>query len=102
MLASALKQRIQLQEKSVVQGPLGQIVTWQYVRDLFGRRIPVDVRTAAQYQQLNTQVSDKCIFRGAVQIELGKHRLLHRGKVFIPQASAKQYDGVTEIVVLEE
>ena len=101
MLASVLKDRVQLQERTTVSGPLGQTETWKLVRMLYGRRIPLDVKAIAQYQQLDTQVSDKYIFRDTVTIELGKHRLLHGSKIYKPQSSAKHHDGATEVIVLE-
>ena len=101
MLASVLNQRVQLQEKFVVQGPLGQTVTWRFVKEIFGRYMLLDVRTIAAYQQLNTSISGKFILRGAVEIDIGKHRILCGSKTYEPQVSAKHHDGVTEVMVSE-
>ena len=102
MLASTLKQRVQLQEKFVVQGPLGQTVTWRFVKEIFGRYMLLDVRTIAAYQQLNTSISGKFILRGTVEIDIGKHRMLYGSSIYEPQVSAKHHDGVTEVLVVSE
>jgi len=46
-------------------------------------------------------VTHKIILRGAVEVNLGSHRLLHRGKAYEPQQSALHVDGHTEIVARE-
>lgn len=101
MLAGILKQKVKLQEKTVVQGALGQTVVWKPVQDLHARVIPLDVRAVAQYMQMDTVVSHKIILRGTIEINLGTHRLLHRDKTYEPSQSAKHYDNVTEVVVKE-
>ena len=101
MLASTLRSKVKLQEKTITQGPLGQTITWKPVHEYHARVIPLDVRAIAQYMQRNTQVTHKIILRGAVEVNLGSHRLLHKGKTYQPQQSAKHADGITEIVVLE-
>jgi head-tail adaptor len=101
MLAGTLRSKVKLQQKAVVQGPLGQTVTWKPTHEYHARVIPLDVRAVAQYMQLQTQVSHKILLRGTVEINLGLHRLLHKDKTYQPQQSAKHYDGVTEIAVLE-
>ena len=101
MLASTLRSKVKLQEKTVTQGALGQAVVWKPIHEYHARVIPLDVRAIAQYMQLNTVVTHKIILRGTVSIDLGSHRLLHRGKAYEPQQSALHVDGHTEIVVRE-
>jgi len=101
MLASTLRSKVKLQEKTVTQGALGQTVTWRPVHDYWAQVIPLDVKTVAQYMQFNTQVTHRIILRGAVEVDLGLHRLLHRDKTYQPQQSAKHVNGHTEIVVRE-
>ena len=101
MLASMLRSKVKLQEKTIIQGPLGQVVIWKPIHEYYARVIPLDVRTIAQFMQLNTQVTHKIILRGAVEVNLGSHRLLHKGKTYQPQQSAKHADGITEIIALE-
>lgn len=101
MLASILKHRMEIQEKTTTLGPMGDTITWDTVKTIWGRRIPLSVTTVAAYQQMNTVVTDKIIFRGTEGIELGKHRILYGSKTYEPQATAKHYDGVTEVIVSE-
>jgi len=101
MLASMLRSKVKLQEKTIIQGPLGSTVTYIPVHEYYARVIPLDVEAAAQYMQLQTRVTHKIILRGTVEINLGSHRLLHKGKTYQPQQSAKHADGITEIIALE-
>ena len=101
MLASMLRSKVKLQEKTITQGPLGQVVTWKPIHEYYARVIPLDVRTIAQFMQLNTQVTHKIILRGAVEVNLGSHRILYEDKTYQPQQSAKHVNGVTELIVLE-
>ncbi len=102
MLASILKSKVKLQEKQVITGPLGQTVVWKPAHEYHARVVPLDVHAVAQFMQLNTRVTHKVILRGTVEVDLGSHRILYGSKTFLPQQSAKHYDGVTEIVVQEE
>lgn len=101
MLANTLKSKVQIQEKTITQGALGQTVVWKPVSNYFARVLPLDVRAIASYQQLNTVVTQKVLLRGIVTIELGKYRLLHGSKIYEPASSAKHLDKSTEIVVKE-
>ena len=101
MLASMLRSKVKLQEKTIIQGPLGQVVTWKPIHEYYARVMPLDIRTVAQFMQLNTSVTHKIILRGAVEVNLGSHRLLHKGKTYQPQQSALHVDGHTEIVARE-
>jgi head-tail adaptor len=96
-----LKQRVQLQVKTATQTALGQTVTWKPVQDYWARVIPLDVRTIAQYQQLNTEVTHKIILRGTVTVSLGAHRVKHGAFTYQPQATAKHNANMTEVVVKE-
>jgi head-tail adaptor len=102
MLASALRQRVQIQERVVVRDALGQSITWKHVQDVYARVIPLDTKTVVAYQQQGTQVSHRVVMRGSIDIELGKHRLLHGAKIYEPSATARHADGATDLVVLEE
>ncbi len=101
MLSSILKDRISIQVKTSTPGPLGEEVVWSSVETRYARVIPLDVKTIAQYQQLNTQVTHKVVFRGAVTIDLGKHRLIYKGKAFVPIETAQELEGATIVVARE-
>lgn len=98
-LANTLRSKIQIQEKVITQGALGETVVWKPVQTIYGRRVPLSLNTVAQYQQLDTVVTDKFIFRGSVAIDLGKHRLLHGSKTYEPQSTSQELDGYTVIIV---
>ena len=101
MLSNILRDRVQIQIKDTIQGPLGETVVWTPVEKRYARVIPLDVKTVASYQQLNTVVTHKILLRGSVTIELGNYRLLHGSKTYEPASSAKHFEGVTEIIVKE-
>lgn len=100
-LTNILKDRVQIQLRTSTQGPGGEAVVWSPVETRYCRKIPLDVRTISQYQQLNTVVTDKFLFRGSVTIELGKYRLLHGGKVYEPVESAQHLADMTVVIVKE-
>ena len=101
MLSNILRSKVTLQKKTISQGPLGSTITYIPVHEYYARVMPLDIRTIAQFMQLNTSVTHKIILRGAVEVNLGSHRLLHKGKTYQPQQSAKHADGITEIIALE-
>jgi hypothetical protein len=41
------------------------------------------------------------ILRGVVNIRIGVHRILHKGKTYEPSQSAEYRSGITEVVVRE-
>jgi hypothetical protein len=51
-------------------------VSWSASSTYYARKIPVSVRTAAYYQQLGTTITHKFIFRGELDIQIGKHRII--------------------------
>jgi hypothetical protein len=99
MLANLLKQRMQIQEKVIATGAMGQTVVWKFVQNVYGRKIPLDTKTIIAYQQLNTVVSYKIVLRGAVTINIGKHRIISGADTLEPKISAKHSEGVTEVLV---
>ena len=101
MLSNILRDRVTIQLRTATQTALGETVVWSPVETRYGRKIPLDVKTIAQYQQLNTVVTDKFVFRGSVTIELGKHRLIQGGKTYEPMETAQEIDKNTVIIVKE-
>jgi len=102
LISNVLRSRVQIVEKSSTMGALGQTVVWAHSAYRFARIIPLDVRAVAHYQQLDTQSSHKIIFRGEVDIQIGQHKIVHKGTTYIPQQSAKHLGDATEVIVLEE
>ena len=97
MLASMLRSKVKLQEKTIIQGPLGQVVTWRPIHEYYARVIPLDVRTIAQFMQLNTVASYEVLMRKGATITLGNHRILWGNKTLEPTATQRERDGVLVI-----
>jgi hypothetical protein len=99
MMPNILNRSVQIQEKIAAETSMGQTTTWRFVDNVFGCKIPLDVRTIASYQELKTVVSSKIVLRGSVDIQIGKHRILIGSEVFYPQSTAKHSGGYTEVFV---
>jgi hypothetical protein len=67
-------------------------VTWDAGTSYRARRIPLDVKTIASYQALDTVVTDRYIFGGDVTVQIGKNRIVDGAKTYAPVSSAKHFD----------
>ena len=101
MLASVLRDRVQIQEKTITQGALGQTVVWKPALRMYAAVIPLDVKARAVYQQLHSEVTHKIIFRGSVDITLGNNRILHGSKTYEPVETAQEINHTTIVVCKE-
>ena len=101
MLASILRHRMEIQQKTTTLGPLGSTESWDTISTLWARKIPLSVTTIAAYQQMDTVVSHKILLRGTVELNLSEHRIVHGSKTYALTVAAKHYDGVTEVIVSE-
>jgi len=97
MLSNILRSKVTLQKKTISQGPLGSTVTYIPVHEYYARVIPLDVRTIAQYMQLNTVASYEVLMRKGATITLGNHRILWGNKTLEPTATQRERDGVLVI-----
>lgn len=88
-----------LQTATITVGAVGQTVTWSAGDSYRARRIPLDTKTIAAYQQLSTVVTDKYIFAGNVTIELGQHRIIDGTNTYEPAATAMHTDEATIVIV---
>jgi hypothetical protein len=90
-----------LQTATITVGAVGQTVTWSAGTSYYARRVPLDVKTIAAYQDLATVVTDKFIFAGNVTVQIGKNRIVDGAKTYEPVSSAKHFDTPmwTEVVV---
>lgn len=100
-LTNVLGNRVSIQVKVVTQGPLGETVIWKPVEARHARVVPLDAKARAVYQQLQSQVSHKVIFRGSVSLSLGNNRLLWRGKTLEPVEPAQEMSNSTIVIVRE-
>ena len=81
--------RVLIQEKVATQTALGQTMVWKPVAQYYCRKVPLSVSAVARYQQLNTEVTDRFIFKGSPDIDLGVHRLVFGGRIYQPMTSIK-------------
>lgn len=100
-LANALKDRVQIQVKTTTQTSLGETVVWKPVSTRYARVILLDARARAVYQQLQSEVSHKVIFRGSVSLTLGNNRLLWKDKTLEPVEPTAKIGDSTVVMVKE-
>lgn len=101
MKANILKDRIQIQVRIATIGELGETVVWKPVETRYARVIPLDASARAVYQQLQSQVSHKVIFRGSVSLSLGNNRLLWGAKTLEPVEPVQEIDNTSVVMVKE-
>lgn len=101
MLTNFLKTKATIQIKTAIPSALGQMEEWDDVGSYWCRRMSVDVATKAAYQKLNTVITDKFIFRSILDLRLGQHRIIHKGKTYELVESAQHIEGNTTVAVSE-
>lgn len=101
MKASMLKDRVHIQLRNASHGALGETVTWTPVESKYARVILLDARARAAYQQLQSEVTHKVVFRGKVSLTLGNNRLLW-GDVTLEPVEPTQLVEDTTIVVCKQ
>jgi len=102
MTTNILKDRVTIQEKVPTRLAVGgESVVWKPVETRYARVIPLDARARAVYQQLQSEVSHKVIFRGNVSLSLGNYRLLWGAKTLEPVEPPQIIENSTVIVVKE-
>lgn len=102
MLATELKHKVTLVEKTLTQTALGQTVTRRPISDHYAAVIPLDVETITQYMQLHTEVSHRILLRGTVEVDMGTHEVLYQGQLYEPTVSATHHGQVTEVIAKEQ
>lgn len=100
-LADKLRDRVSIQVKTPTPGPLGETVVWKPVETRYAQVTPLDAKARAVYQQLQSEVSHKVIFRGSVSLSLGNNRILHGSKTYEPVEPAQEIEGATVVMVKE-
>ena len=100
-LANVLKDRVLIQVKTTTQTALGQTEVWTPVQIRNARVIPLDAKARAVYQQLQSQVSHKVIFRGNVNLTLGNNRLLWNDKTLEPVEPVQEVGNASMVMVKE-
>jgi len=101
MLSNLLKNRVQVQERTTTQTATGETEVWKPVQWKYARVVPLDARARAHYQQLQSEVTHKIIFRGSVNISLADNRFLHGAKIYKPVEPPQEINNTTIIMVKE-
>lgn len=101
MLTNFLKDKCTIQSCETTHAALGDAETWDYGEDYYCRRVPVDVQTKAAYMQKNTVVTDKFIFNGELDLRIGYHRIVYRGKTYELAESAIHLENSTTVLTKE-
>jgi len=97
MLANVLKDRIEIQKKVKVRGALGETVNYKPYCNAYASVIPLDVKTQAQYQQLNTVAQYLVTMRDGLNITLGNYRFKWNEKTLEPSATQTKRSGFITI-----
>jgi len=101
-LANILKDRVTVQLRSTTATSTGETVTWTPVETRHCRVVPLSAAAIAIYQQLQSQVSHKVIFRGSISLSLGDNRLLWGSKTLEPVGPIQTLDDKTTLVMVKE
>lgn len=102
MLSNILKDRVQIQLRVAIQTAMGETVIWAPVEVRHARVIPLDARARAVYQQMQSEVTHKVIFRGSVSLSLGNNRLSWGSKTLEPVEPVQVLDNSTSVVMVKE
>ncbi len=100
-MANTLKDRVSIQVKTTTQTSMGETIVWSPVSSRYARVIPLDAKARVVYQQLQSEVTHKVIFRGSVSLSLGSNRLLWKDKTLEPVEPTAEIGGSTVVMVKE-
>lgn len=100
-LTNALRDRVSIQFRFAVQGALGETIIWTPVEMKHCRVIPLDVKAIAIYQQMQSEVTHKVVFRESVSLSIGNNRLLWKDKILEPVEPPQSVGNATVVMVKE-
>jgi head-tail adaptor len=96
-----MKEVLRVQERTATLGTSGETVTWAPVETRHAEVIPVSAQTRLAYQQLNSEVTHKVIFKGLCTVRVGDHRFQWGSRTLIPTSPAQVVNGNTVVMVKE-
>ena len=102
MLSNILKDRVTIQLRTATQTSTGETVIWTPVESRHCRVVALDASARAVYQQLQSQVSHKVIFREPISLSLGNNRLLWGSRVLELVGPIQTLDHKTIVVMVKE
>lgn len=103
MLAGRFKDRVVIQKRTQQRTATGVKSTWETVGERWGSVVLASVEARARYQQLlNEEITHTIYCRGGLDISLGDHRFIWRGRVLTPIAPLEDRGRTASIAVREE
>jgi len=100
-MTNMLRDMVIIQRRTATQTSMGETVIWTPVQTRHARVVPLDAAARAVYQQLQSQVSHKVMFRGSVSISIGNNRLLWKDKTLEPVEPVHEVDNASVVMVRE-
>ncbi len=101
MLTNFLKDKCTIQINEITYTALGNENNWSDGGEFYCRCIPIDVQTKTAYMQNNTTVTDKFIFAGELDLSIGNHRIIYKGKTYELVESAQHLENSTTVMTKE-
>lgn len=101
MITNVFTDKCTLYLKVSTMSAKGEAVSWSEVASYWCKKMPVSVASRAVYQQLNTLITDRFLIDGTLTIGLGTHKIIYDSTTYEPQASAKYFNNITEVIVRE-
>lgn len=100
-LTRILKDRVRIEVRAVTLGSLGDAEVWTVVATKYAHVIPVGAAALATYQQLESVVTHKVVFRGRVTLALGVNRLVWK-EIILELVAPPLWIGQTTQVMVRE
>lgn len=101
MLTNILRDKCTILSCTITHTALGDVEAWDYGEDFWCRKISVDTQTRIAYMQKNTIITDRFTFRGELELRLGYHRIIYKGKAYELVESGQVIEGNTVVLTKE-
>jgi hypothetical protein len=98
MITNILKQKCIILVKQSTQDALGETIEWEEVGEYWTRKVSIDVVTKTAYMQNNTVVTDKFIFDGELDLQLGKHQIQYDDETYDLAESSQFIEEITTVL----
>ena len=88
-----------VEERTVAMDSNGETVVWNPVQRRHAEVMPVSAQARVAYQQLNSVVTHRVVFKGLCTVRLGDHRFVWGAETLIPAAPPQTFHGNTVVMV---
>jgi hypothetical protein len=92
---------LRIQERTASLSGSGETVVWNPIETRHARVVPLKASAILAYQQMNSEVTHKVVFKGLCTVRLGDHRFMWGSKTLIPVLPAQIINGNTVVLVKE-